>query len=66
MIVSRSFESELSKCYANKEIISIINSQLLELHYLPELKCLNKFAIIKFSVPCSGQNYKFTTDNHEI
>jgi hypothetical protein len=61
-----SFAAELSKCYQNPSLVSLISSQLLDLQYVPSLLCTPGLAIIKFRVPNITEAYHYITDNHYI
>lgn len=64
--LEQSFEAELAICYDNLSMVKYINKQICELQGLIDIKCVNRFTLVKFTVPNSTNLYSFSTDHHCI
>lgn len=47
-------------------MVKYINKQINELQGLVDVKCVNRFALVKFTIPNATNMYSFSTDNHQI
>lgn len=43
-----------------------VSSQIEELQGLEDVRCTNRFAIVKFKLPSQTKTYSFNTDHNEI